>query len=139
MTNHPGRMVRDPSAEQIDLCQWTFFAEDDPTGGVRDLLMKGSAVEITRVLRKQFDDDPPLLEFADDNKNFANDPALLSVILPLAECGSDDGGVVYLCSLEGPVDYLIWGTNKATCAKVAARLRELADKLDRAHSETNAA
>jgi hypothetical protein len=100
---------------------------------------------LTYALQGAFTDDPPRLSLPitweeKDNETF--DPVMLHVSLPL---GAKDGSlheIMYGCSLEGVVDRLIDlhvnpETNKVEdkedriiLAKVAVRLRELADKLD---------
>jgi hypothetical protein len=64
---------------------------------------------------------------------------MLAISLPLGEPG--DYGVDYSCSFEAVVDELIetmldpGQDSPEICAEVAARLRELADKLDKASSK----
>jgi hypothetical protein len=129
---------------EIDLRDWTFpYGDEDPCS-LADILMKGCVARVTEVLRQQFEDDPPKLTLPfgwrrSDGRGgpCPDDPVTLHVNLQL---GSDEEGVTYACSLEGAVDdvielYEIDGKiddpkGRETCAMVAARLRELANKLD---------
>ena len=108
---------------------------------------------VTDILRKAFEEYPPYLHFpfmwavgepAGDGSGGlpVSDPAMLYVGLPLAAGGDD--WCQYACSLEGAVNGLIDtcanpqtgkiedAEGREICIKVAARLRELADKLDAA-------
>jgi hypothetical protein len=110
---------------------------------------------VTAVVRKELEENPPRLDFpvgwdfGDDPSDGRSgpppsDPVTLYLDLPFAE--SVDERVRYSCSLEDVVDDLIeghvgWSSGKIEdedgrriCARVAARLRELADKLDSACS-----
>lgn len=149
MSDPPNEMKRVRSSNEIDLRSWEWFETDDPNG-LRDLVAAGFAANVTNVLRKVFDEHPPQLDFpvmwGPDSDGWGgkcpDDPVTLYVSLPLGE--EEDDCVIYACSLEGAVDDLIDGhitpsTGKITddegqviMRKVAARLRELADKLDNA-------
>jgi hypothetical protein len=118
----------------------------------------------TYALRAAFADQPPDIhlpitwDFGEaENRNdghggdIPNDPLMLYVSLPL---GADDGNgneVIYGLSLEAVVDELIDGhtagdSNKivddeeqrSILVRVAARLRELADKIDTALAAADA-
>jgi hypothetical protein len=125
---------------EIDLRSWRIF---DAVGDVAKELDRVIAEEITELLQAMFKNYPPrlaLVPFEYDErpttcrKPRANPPLMLRVSLPLGRSLADYG-VDYSCSLESVVDELIetvLDDNPETCAEVAARLRELADKLDAA-------
>jgi hypothetical protein len=120
----------------FDLSDWNILDAVDP---VAKELERVVATQVTKAVRKVFAIYPPLLEFADLGEYEANPrkPLMLMVSLSLGDVG--DYGVDYSCSLEAVVDELIETTghpdDPEICAEVAVRLRELADKLDRASSQ----
>ena len=140
-------MKRVPHSGEIDMRAWGF-TDDEKGHGLTELLLKGVAAIVTSVLREQFDDDPPRLwlpfQWSDGDGIGGppvEDPAMLYCTMQL---GEDEEGVVYACSLEWVIDDFMelhrnFRTNliddpkgKAVCAKLAKRLRELADKVDAA-------
>ena len=120
-----------------------------------DKLRQALAQELTDVLRQEFKDYPPTLSFpfewssegaiagGGDGRGgpAPTDPCMIYVDLPL---GKDDAACSFACSLEGAVDSVIdlYHSYPATrkvheeghevCLKIAARLRELAAKLEQA-------
>ena len=133
---------------EIDISQWTFF---DDENAWRDLLMAGFAVAVTKTLRTALAETPPTLSlpFAwghDDGLGGkrVEDPATLHMGLALGE--DTDEHVYWEISLEKCIDDLIWlnasgdigkceGDSRVICNTLAARLRELATKLDDACAE----
>jgi hypothetical protein len=120
---------------EIDLTTWKFTAGYDP---MMSLIMKGFAVRITEVLRDEFDSSPPILELPIiDAKDTSYDPLMIEVLFPLGK--SKDHSVGYACSLESALDELMENlkdysatdaVGRDICARVSARLRELAQKID---------
>jgi hypothetical protein len=148
MTNAPSNMTFVKTSNPIDLRSRLENGEEVSLGTI---MMKGLAAQVTEALQDAFEESPPYLMFpmmwafgdapGDGYGGPApSDPAMLYLGLPLAEM--DGGACVYACSLEGVVDDLITALmNQETkkiedadaisiCAKIAARLRELANKLD---------
>jgi hypothetical protein len=135
-------MTRVETSNHIDLTTWEAFSLKPKLGK-----------RITELMQNEFSRAPPRLSLPiqwawgdeESQDGFGgpapSDPAMLYVTLPL---GPDEEGVNYACSLEVAVDDLIdlhedRETEKIMDAdgcgiagKVAARLRELADKLDAA-------
>lgn len=145
MSDAPGTMQFVPHSEPIDLSTWGFLDATDQKG-FAELIMRGFAAEVTDVLREQFKTTPPMLKFASEFVHWdghggdaPSDPVMLYVELPL---GKNEDACCYSCSLEGSIDSLIDlnmsqvtgkiedAEAKDVCAKVSARLRELAQKLD---------
>lgn len=129
-----------PASAPIDITAWNWGEGYDE--GLAGLLMKGAAARISEVLKSVFESDPPRVSFP-----FAwgrvTDPVMLHVDLPF----NDESGnaCVFAVSLEGCVDDLLdlernlegkvaSDKGENIVRKVAARLRELADKLDNACS-----
>jgi hypothetical protein len=130
-------------AGSIDITTWTWFDDDDSW---RDIFAAGFAVQINKILRKEFRKHPPTIDLPfmwRDGDGLGgkcpDDPAMLYVCLPL---GADvDSSPYWAISLESVVDDFIdgivsrdtlkiEGDEKETAHLLAARLRELAQKLD---------
>ena len=141
----PDQMSRVWHGAPIDLSAWRFFDDDNVW---RDLLMAGFAVSVTKTLRTVLQETPPSLSlpfgWTDSDGiggNCPDDPATLYLGLPL---GETDDCVYWSISLERVIDDLIGliesgdihkvegEVGHAKCFKIAARLRELADKLENA-------
>jgi hypothetical protein len=141
-------MVPVPGSPPIDLRTWQLWESDDGQR-LNEIVMQA----VTDIVRMAFEESPPYLHFpfawstGDGCGGPAvSDPATLYVGLPLAEQGGD--WCQYACSLEGAVNGLIDllvspETGKIEdvesierCSKVAARLRELAGKIDAACEPT---
>jgi hypothetical protein len=138
----PGTMQWVPTSALIDFSTWSLAAW--LPDGRRKIVE-----QFTEVVREEFEKNPPYLDFpilwescdAGDGRHgpSPSDPVTLYLDLPLGQF--DGNNVCYSCSLEDVVDDLIDSLvvasgrvedakSRAICAKVAARLRELADKLD---------
>jgi hypothetical protein len=132
----------------IDLSTWHWFDEDNT---FVNCLAKGFALRVTEVLREAFKETPPsaTLPFmwakVDDDDEEGDgvggpqvaDPLTIYVDLPLAH--ASDVSCVFSITLEDMIDDLIsflctYSTvtidDRTIPDKVAARLRELAQKLD---------
>jgi hypothetical protein len=134
------KMKHVEGTNKIDFEPWTFVTDAE------DLLNKLLAVlqrEFTEIVRGEFVKHPPDLEFAAGwNSDFEGDPATMHVQLPLG--ANEDDGPTYALSLEASVDDVIFShqTSKTgkvegpegqqICRSIAARLRELAAKLETA-------
>jgi len=146
-------MKRVFTSAKIDLGGLNFFDADDAWIA---LLTKGLTAQVTETLREVFEETPPQLELPiawgpdDDGCNgpCPTDPVMLYVSLPLGR--TQDENVNFACSLEGAIDRLIElhenpdgnvfnPGSQEICGQVAARLRELADKLDKACGKVEAA
>lgn len=123
--------------EKIDLTTWGFGALESVAAAI--------TLAATEAIRDTFEEDPPYIYFPiewGDNDGINGpriiDPATLYVSMPL---GATEEHVIWSVSLESAVDSLIEineagrdgplreeGSEAAT--KLAARLRELATKLD---------
>ena len=127
-------------SDEIDLSSWGLFdAMGDLAEEINDVIGK----RVTKTLRETFKEDPPKLSlpfpWSPDDPDLQPDPLTLYVELPLGKDDSSD--VIYSCALEVVIDDMIEeiedleeevGREKwDCCAKIAARLRELADKLDK--------
>jgi len=125
-------MTRVWHSDPIDLTEWDFFGDENPW---RDLLVTGFAVHVNKILRQEFQDRPPKLFFPfsfRDGDGFGgkcpDDFATVYVSLPLG--ATSDECVCWSISLEAAVDDMLQTSNPdAPFDKIAARLRELADKL----------
>lgn len=139
MTDFEGRLkLLEVSGGPIDVTDWY----DSDLG-----------LHFTYALRAKFADNPPDISFPiqwnfgdrrEDGRGgpAPNDPVMLYVSLPLGGDDTKGNNVTFACSLEGVVDDLLDGAaspvsskvedgeQRDICARVAARLRELADKLD---------
>ncbi len=134
-----GTMKLVPTSSLID---FSFYKE---VGGI-----------LTDVVRNELERKPPRLDFPiawdfgehpSDGRSGPppSDPAMLYLELPFAN--SDDESVCFSVSLEDVIDDLIDGSMshvskkvedakaQIICARLAARLRELANKLDNACSK----
>jgi hypothetical protein len=109
-----------------------------------------NAVEMTEIMRNQLLADPPRLSFpylwapdGDGHRGPApTDPVMIYVALPLA--AETDEHCCFACSLEELIDDVIDAhknfddgkirdsEGRFVVARIAERLRELADKLDQA-------
>jgi hypothetical protein len=131
---------------EIDLREWEF----EPSAEVEALLTEGLASMVTATLRKHFEENPPSLSLPSgwgDHDGMdgpcPDDPLTIYVTLQLAK---HDDGVTYASSLEAAIDDAIElqsyegvggvkvedEEGRQVCARIATRLRELADKLDAA-------
>jgi hypothetical protein len=128
---------------EIDLREWEF----EPSAELKVLLTERLASMATATLRKHFEQNPPSLSVPSgwgDHDGMGgprpDDPLTIHVNLQLA---NHDDGVTYACSLEAAIDDVIElqsydgvkvedEDGRQVCARIAARLRELADKLDAA-------
>jgi len=137
----PDEMARVWHAEPIDITAWSFFEDENQW---RDLLAAGFAVYINKTLNDVLEKDPPHLWFAamwGDRDGVGgkcpDDVTTLYLGLPLG-CGEDK--VCWSISLGALVDDMIdLGGTTNTYSNLAARLRELADKLEKVDSEASAA
>jgi hypothetical protein len=140
-------MLHIRTSSQIDLTTWTFFEED--RSGMLELLAKGFAHKITDTLREVFEKNPPKLFFPFEwsrtcdgcNGPAVLDPAIVYVQLPMG--ATEDDIVCFAGSLEAMVEEVIHlhqgpskrvedETGREICEKLAVRMRELANRLDRA-------
>jgi hypothetical protein len=142
------KMTFVPHSNPIDLSTWQWF-DDDNT--FVNSLAKGFALQVTEVLREAFEETPPraTLPFmwakeVDDDEGGDGvggpqvaDPLTIYVDLPLAH--ASDVPCVFSIRLEDMIDDLIGAIcthphGTILCReipdKIAARLRELAQKLD---------
>ena len=141
----PGDMHLVATSASIDLTKW----------GLADIEWIGPvhAKTVTDVLREEFNNHPPSLDFAfqyspkSDGRcgPAVTDPVMMYVDLPLS--GQDGNNNSWAVSLEECVDsvieYYCHGETKKIesengrriCTAIAARLRELAQKLDAATVE----
>jgi hypothetical protein len=162
----PGDMAFVEHSAEIDLRDWIFFPTDErntkkPDGPMTlaDVAMAGFAAVATKVLQEQFQHQPPSLDFPinwaigkrpSDGRGGPppSDPVTLYVDLPLG--AGEENACSYSCSLEAVVDDLIDGHKNhigkidnieaiEIMGKIAARLRELAAKLDDACSAASEA
>ena len=141
-----------PTSDPIDLTTW--FDDTEYDNGLGGLVLRGAVAQISDLLRKVFADSPPRmglpfewsspkqwrLKASDGRKGPAvTDPVMLYVDLPL--CETDDAFVSYSLSLEDCIDDVIelqtsWDDDddktegRRICGELAARLRQLADKID---------
>jgi hypothetical protein len=144
-------MVRVWHSDEINITTWNFF--DGAENPWLNLLAAGFAVYVNKTICEEFQKSPPSLSlpcmWAPEDGAYGKCPddfATLYLTLPLG--GTDGDNVCWSLSLEGVIDDLIVGhanpqTGKVEdpqgqniCAKVAKRLRELADKLDAAMDKT---
>jgi hypothetical protein len=131
---------------EIDLREWEF----EPSAEMEVLLTERLRSMTTAALRERFEENPPSLSLPSGWAHGdgmggprPDDPLTIHVTLQLA---NHDDGVTYACSLEAAIDDVIElqsyegvggvkvedEEGRQVCARIAARLRELADKLDAA-------
>ena len=137
----PGRMTWVKHTNPIDITTWTWGDVDPTVNTVHGM---------NEILREQFEESPPDITFPfhwsdhnDDGYNgpAVSDPVMIYVGFPL---GPNEEPCVYAASLEEVVDDTIEGkmnpqtkivedlAGQEICRKIAARLRELAVKLEKA-------
>jgi hypothetical protein len=120
-------------ADPIDITAWSFFEDADPW---RDLLAAGFAVYINKTLCEAFEEDPPHLWFAamwgDQDGVGGKSPDDVTTLYLGLNLGAGEDSVCWSVSLEELINDTIKDgfINPDTPKKLAARLRELADKLD---------
>lgn len=118
----------------VDITPWTFFEDEDTW---RDLLAAGFVFHVNNVLREELRKHPPELWFpcgwiTNDGVGGKCPDDLATLYVTLSLGANIDENVCWSISLEDVVDDLIElsGNEDGICSKVAARLRELANKLD---------
>ena len=132
-------MARVWHAAQIDITAWRFFEDEDPW---RDLLAAGFAVYINTALCDALEEYPPHLWFpvmwCDGDGVGGKCPDDAATLYLGLHLGASDNSVCWSISLEDIVDDMIEDSTPVDdpkpFIKLAARLRELADKLDKAAS-----
>jgi len=128
-------MVLRADSPAIDLTTWLMFQSGSEfSAELLDLIAR----RVNDVVKAELKDEPPHLSFDEDNK----DPTTMLLMLPLGE--NDGSPCMFNCTLESVVDYTIDGNVAGNSDKIedeegvklvhniAARLRQLADKLEAA-------